>query len=126
MSVVQGSRPFAPPSRSVGWDYPTAEGVLDKALTVFDAGTKIAIEAAIMAADAGEVEEGVEIVSCAGTYKGLDTALVVKPTYSMNFFAAFEITEVIVRPRHRVRRLPEYEFENWRKGDLDQYYKRAT
>jgi len=120
--IVQGSRPFAPPSRSMGWDYPTAEGVLDRILTVLGAGTKIAIEAAIMATDAGEAEEGEEIVSCAGTYKGLDTALVVKPSYSMNFFKGFEVLEIIAKPRHRIRQLPEYEFENW-KGDLEQYYK---
>lgn len=120
--VVQGSRPFAPPSRSLGWDYPTAEGVLDKVLTVFGAGTKIAIEAAIMATDAGEVEEGEEVISCAGTYKGVDTALVVGSSHSMNFFNTFEILEIIARPRHRVRKLPEYEFENW-KGDLEPYYR---
>jgi hypothetical protein len=119
--VLQGSRPFAPPSRSIEWTYPTAEGIMDKTLEIFGAGTKIAIEVSIMATDAGEVQEGEEIISCAGTFKGLDTALVVRPTYSMNFFKDFEIREIIARPRCRVRKLPEYEYENWR-GDLDKYY----
>jgi len=37
-----------------------------------------------MATDAGELDEGEEVVSCAGTYKGLDTALIVKTAYSIN------------------------------------------
>jgi hypothetical protein len=52
------------------WNYPTAEGVVDKTLEVL-AGIKIAIEAAVMATDAGGVGEGAEIISCAGTFKGL-------------------------------------------------------
>jgi len=119
--IVQGTRPFVPPSRATGWSAPTPEGIIDKTLEVFGAGTKIAIECAIMATDAGKVEEGEEIISCAGTYKGLDTALVVKTAYSFYFFRDFEIREIIARPRYRVRELPEYKFENW-KGNLDQYY----
>jgi hypothetical protein len=119
--IVQGSRPFAPPTRSIGWDFPTPKGVVDRTLEVFGAGTKIAIEAAIMATDAGEVEGGEVIVVCAGTFKGLDTALDVKAAGSMSFFKEFEVREVVARPMCRVRRLPEYEFENW-KGDLYKYY----
>jgi hypothetical protein len=88
---------------------------------MFGAGTKIAIEAALMATDAGELDEAEEIISCAGTFKGLDTALVVRTAYSMNFFRDFEVREIIAKPRYRVRNLPEYEQENW-KGDLDKYY----
>ncbi len=119
--IVQGTRPFAPPTRSIGWNFPTPEAVVDKTLEVFGAGTKIAVEAAVMATDAGVVAEGEEIITCAGTFKGLDTALVVKTAHSMNFFKDFEVREVVAKPLHRVRRLPEYKFENW-KGDLDKYY----
>ena len=118
--VVQGTRPLAPPSRSLNWDL-SLEGVMDKTLELFGAGTKIAVEAAIMATDAGEIEEGEEVISCAGTFKGLDTALLVKTAYSMNFFKEFEIKEVIAKPSSRVKRLPEHKYEKW-KGDLDKYY----
>ncbi|MFZ2096926.1 MAG: hypothetical protein WAV05_09830 [Anaerolineales bacterium] len=121
VKIIQGTLPLAPPSRYIQWDAPTPESMLDKTLELFGAGTKIAIEASIMATDAGEVDEGEEIISCAGTYKGLDTALVVRATYSMNFFKEFEIHEFIARPRYRVRQLSECEFENW-KGDLEKYY----
>ena len=119
--IVQGSRPLAPLSRYVDWNYPTPEAIIDKTLELFGAGTKIAIEVAIMATDAGAISSGEEIVSCAGTYKGLDTALVVKTTYSMNFFEEFEIKEIIAKPQRRVKKLPEFKFEGW-KGDLEQYY----
>lgn len=119
--IVQSTRPFAPPSRSIEWKYPTPEGIIDKTLEIFGAGTKIAVEAALMATDAGVTGTGEEVISCAGTYKGLDTALVVRTTFTMDFFAEFEIREIIARPRHRVRKLPEYTYEDW-KGDLDQYY----
>jgi len=121
VKIIQGSLPFAPPSRYLQWDIPTPEGILDGTLELFGAGTKIAIQASIMATDAGEVDDGEEIISCAGTYKGLDTALVVRGTYSMNFFKEFEIHEIIARPRCRVRQLSEDKYENW-KGNLDQYY----
>jgi len=121
IKIVQGTRPFAPPSRSIQWNGPTPEGMVDKTLELFGAGTKIAIEASVMATDCGEIPEGDEIISCAGTYKGLDTAMVVRATYSMNFFQDFEIREIIAKPRCRVKKLPEYGYENW-KGDLGPYY----
>ena len=85
VTIIQGTRPFAPPSRSINWNHPTPESIIDKTLEILGAGTKIAIEAAIMATDAGEINEGEEIVSCAGTYKGLDTVIIVKTTYSITF-----------------------------------------
>jgi hypothetical protein len=121
--IVQGTRPFAPPSRSIDWDYATPESMMDKTLEIFGAGTKIAIEAVLMATDAGVITEHEEVISCAGTFKGLDTALLVKSTYSMKFFTDFEVREILARPRCRVKRLPEYEYENW-KGNLDCYYQK--
>ena len=120
VKIVQSTRPFAPPSRSLDWNYPTPEAIIDRTLEVFGSGTKIAIEAAIIAVDCGEVEEGEDVISCAGTFKGLDTALCVRPTYTMNFFKSFEIREIIARPVCRVQTLPEHEHGNW-KGNLDQY-----
>jgi len=119
--IIQGTVPFAPPSRSINWNYPTPEGVIDKTLEIFGAGTKVAVEAAIMATDFGEVDEGEEVICCGGTFKGLDTALLVKAAYSMNFFKEFEVKEIVAKPACRVKILPGERYENW-KGNLDQYY----
>ncbi len=74
-----------------------------------------------MATDAGALEEGEQVVTLGGTYKGLDTALIVKTSYSLNFFAKFEVLEIIAKPLRTSRLLPEYAQKEW-KGDLDQYY----
>jgi hypothetical protein len=120
-SIVQGTRPLVPPSRTIEWEYPTPEAIIDKTLEVFGAGTKIAIEAVLMAADAGEVETGQDVVACAGTFKGLDTGLVLKAANSASFFSALVVREIIAKPRCRVEKLPEHQYSGW-KGDLQKYY----
>jgi len=123
--IVQSTRPFAPPSRTINWDYPVPECIIDRTLEIFGAGTKIAIEATLMATDAGELNEGDEVISCAGTYKGLDTALLVRTTYTAKFFSEFEVKEIVAKPVCRVKKLPEYAYKNW-KGNIDQYYQQHT
>ncbi|MGQ9546931.1 MAG: hypothetical protein ACUVTR_07275 [Dehalococcoidia bacterium] len=121
-TIVQGTRPLGGIGRSVSWDAPVPATYVDKALELFGPGTKIAIEAAIMATDAGALDPGQELVTLAGTYKGLDTALVVRMSYSGSFLSEFEILEIVAKPRRPARRLPEYDQEGW-KGDLAPYYR---
>jgi hypothetical protein len=119
--VVQGTRPFGGVGRAVGWDSPVPATFVDRTLELFSSGTKIAIEVAIMATDAGAVEAGETVVTLGGTFKGLDTALVVKTAYSYNVFTELEVLEVIAKPRHPGKRLPEYEQEGWL-CEVEQYY----
>lgn len=119
--IIQGTRPFAGIGRALGWDVPVPATFVDKALELFSSGTKIAVEAALMATDAGALDVGEEVIALGGTYKGLDTALLVKTSFSGHLFTDFEVLEVIAKPLHPGRHLPEYEQEGW-KGDLDQYY----
>ncbi len=122
VKIVQGSRPFAPPSRSLGWDKAVPETLIDKLLGgLLGQGVKIAVEAALMAADAGAVERGDIVVSLGGTYKGLDAAIVARTTYSYRFLDEFEILEILAKPWSPRVSLPEYTDPNWR-GDLDRYY----
>lgn len=120
-TIVQGTRPLAPPSRSMGWEQPLPEVIVDKVLGIFGQGVKIAIEASLMAADAGAVNRGDIIVSLGGTFKGLDAAVVARTTYSQYFLREYEVLEIIAKPYHLRVKLPEYEDPTW-KGDLDQYY----
>lgn len=119
--AVQGTRPFAGVGRALGWEAPVPATFIDKTLELFSSGTKIAVEAALMATGVGALEEGEEVVTFGGTYKGLDTALVVRTAYSGDFFTKFEVLELIAKPLHPGRRLPEYEQKGW-KGDPEQYY----
>ena len=48
----QGTRPFAGVGRALGWNAPVPATFVDKILELFRSGTKIAIEAAMMATDA--------------------------------------------------------------------------
>jgi len=64
----------------------------------FCQGMKVAVEVAVMAADAGLVENGEEIIAVAGTGEGADTAVVLKAAYSTNFFD-LKVREVIAMPR---------------------------
>ena len=52
----------------------------------FGEGTKVSLEMAIMTADAGLITSKRDVICIAGTGKGLDTAWVVKPSYSNNLF----------------------------------------
>lgn len=61
-------------------------------------GMKVAVEIAVMAADAGLLEREKEIIAVAGTAGGCDTAVVLSPAYSTNFFD-LRIREIITMPR---------------------------
>ena len=66
-------------------------------LRLFGQGTKVAVEIAVMAADAGALS-GEDIISIGGTGRGADTALVLKPAHQNNFFD-LRIREIICKPR---------------------------
>jgi len=64
----------------------------------FSQGMKVAVEVALMAADAGLVENGEEIIAMGGTDVGADTAVVLKAACTTNFFD-LKVREVIAMPR---------------------------
>ncbi len=67
------------------------------ALRTFGQGTKVAIELALMAADAGLVRTDEDIISLGGSSHGVDTALLLKPANSSHFFD-LKVREVICKP----------------------------
>ena len=74
------------------------EEVVRETLYRFSQGMKVCIEIVLMAADAGLINVDREVVAIGGTSSGADTAIVVKPSYSMNF-REVEIREIISKPR---------------------------
>lgn len=66
-------------------------------LRLFGQGTKVAVEVAIMAADAGTLT-GKDIVSIGGTGQGADTALILKPAHQTGLFD-IRIREIVCKPR---------------------------
>jgi len=67
-------------------------------LRVFGQGTKVACEVALMAADAGLIRTDEEVISIGGTGSGADTALVIKPAHTHDFFE-LKVREVLCKPR---------------------------
>ena len=61
-------------------------------------GLKVTLEIAMMAADAGLVRTDEEVIAIAGTVKGADTAIVLNPVNSHNFFN-MRVKEIICKPR---------------------------
>ena len=65
-------------------------------LKLFGQGTKVAVEVAIMAADAGALS-GRDVLAVGGSSKGADTALVLKPAHAARIFE-LKIREIICKP----------------------------
>lgn len=72
--------------------------VVRETLYRFCQGMKVAVECALMAADAGLLDMSQEVLSIAGTGEGADTALVLKPAYT-RAFEDLEIREILAKPR---------------------------
>jgi hypothetical protein len=68
-------------------------------LRIFGQGTKVAVEIALMAADAGLVRTGEDVISIGGSGKGADTALVLRPATSSHLFD-LRVREVICKPEN--------------------------
>jgi len=77
---------------------PTVDEAVRETLYRFCQGMKVAVEIVLMAADAGLIPVDREVIAIAGTDRGADTAIVVKPSYPRKFFD-MKILEVIAKPR---------------------------
>ncbi len=60
--------------------------VIAQTLYLFSQGMKVCVEIIAMACDAGLAPEGAQVVSCAGTGHGADTAIVATSAASANLF----------------------------------------
>ena len=69
-------------------------------LRLFGEGMKVAVEIALMAADAGLVRTDEEIIAIAGTGQGADTAIVLQPAHTQNLFD-LRVLEILCKPRLR-------------------------
>lgn len=61
-------------------------------------GTKVCVEITLMAADAGLIPMDTDIIAVAGSSRGADTALRIKPANASRFFD-LKIREIIAKPR---------------------------
>jgi len=72
--------------------------VVADTLRRFSQGMKVAVEITLMAADAGLIPVDRDVAAVAGTDRGADTAIIVRPSYSRRFLE-LKIREIIAMPR---------------------------
>lgn len=72
-------------------------GIIAQTLRLFGQGMKVCLETTTMAADAGMIPADKDVVVIAGSGRGADTAVVVKPTNTHNLFDMV-VREVICKP----------------------------
>lgn len=76
--------------------YPTL--VVAQTLRRFGEGTKVCCEMVMMAADAGLIPEGEEVLAVAGTARGADSVLIIRSAASKRFFE-LKVLEILAKPR---------------------------
>ena len=76
--------------------YPAS--IISSTLKMMGQGTKVCVEIAAMALDAGLIPYGENVIAVAGTRRGADTALIVRPAHANNILDTW-ISEVICKPR---------------------------
>jgi hypothetical protein len=72
--------------------------IVANTLRIMGQGMKVVVEITVMAADAGLVRTGEDCIAIAGTGRGADFAVVLRPVNSADFFD-LRIREVLCKPR---------------------------
>jgi uncharacterized protein len=98
--ILTATHAFGGVGRAVRRKFNTyqVDEIIAHTLRVFGQGTKVACEIVLMAADAGLIRTDEEVISIGGTARGADTALVVKPAHTHDFFE-LKVKEVLCKPR---------------------------
>lgn len=74
------------------------EEIIAHTLRLFGDGVKVAVEIALMAADAGLVRTDEPAIAIGGTGSGADSAVVLKPANAQTFFD-LKVLEILCKPR---------------------------
>ena len=75
--------------------------VIANVLRIFGQGMKVVCEIAIMTADAGLVRTDEDVIVISGSGRGADTAVVLKPVTSVDFFD-LKVQEILCKPHFAV------------------------
>jgi hypothetical protein len=72
-------------------------GIIAQTLKLFSQGMKVVVEITAMATDAGLIPADKDVVAIAGSHRGADTAVVIKPANSHAIFDMV-VKEIICKP----------------------------
>jgi len=76
--------------------------IFKEALFLLSPGIKVAVFASMTAADSGKIPTDEEIIAMGGTETGLDSSILLEPSYSDRVFnkeKGMEIREIICKPQ---------------------------
>jgi hypothetical protein len=98
--IVYAAHAFSGVNRAIQTKFDTMypAGIIAQTLRLFGQGMKVVVEISTMAADAGAIRVDRDVIAIAGSGKGADTAVVIKPAYSHSLFEAV-VREIIAKPR---------------------------
>ena len=97
--IFTGIHALSSVERAIRKDFGTIQPLelIANTLRLMGEGTKVCVEITLMAVDAGLIPVDKDIVVIAGTGRGVDTALRIKPANTSRFFN-LKIREVIAKP----------------------------
>jgi hypothetical protein len=81
----------------VKWETMYPSGIIAQTLRLFGQGMKVVVEIAAMASDAGAIPADKDILVIAGSSRGADTAVIIKPANSHRLFDMV-VKEIIAKP----------------------------
>ena len=98
-TILTTTHTFAGISRAVRQEFNThvIGDIVANTLRILGHGMKVACEIAMMAADSGLVRTDEDVICIAGTGRGADTAVLLTPVNSQDFFA-LKVKEILCKP----------------------------
>lgn len=85
-------------SRKFGGVYPVE--IIAHTLRMLGQGTKVCVEIAVMALDAGLIPHGEDIIAVGGSSRGADTAIIIRPAHASEVLDTW-ISEILCKPARK-------------------------